>query len=82
MMVGDGWTIATSRAACYRVSDDGWKHLSNDVIASIHSFPPKWIAVMRRMAMACEHVCQAARGDLPAEDESSEEDDDTESDDE
>ena len=38
--------------------------------------------MMRRMAMAYEQVRQVARGDLPAEDESSEEDDDTESDDE
>ena len=37
---------------------------------------------MRRMDMACEHICRAARGDLPAEDVSSKEDDDTESDDE
>ena len=37
---------------------------------------------MRRMAMACEQVHWAMRGDLPMEDESSEEDDDTESDDE
>ena len=64
------------------VSDDGWKHLSNDVIASIHSFPVEWNFVMRRMAMACEHIHRAVRGDLPIEDESSEEDDDTESDDE
>ena len=37
------------------ISDDGWKHLSNDVIASIHSFPLEWTSVMRRMAMACEY---------------------------
>ena len=64
------------------ISDDGWQHLSSDMIASIHIFPPEWIAVMRRMAMACEHVRRAMRGDLLAEDESYEEDDDTESDDE
>ena len=32
--------------------------------------------------MDCEHFHQAARGDLPTQDEFSEEDDDTESDDE
>ena len=32
--------------------------------------------------MACEHFLRVVRGDLPAEDESSEEDDDTESNDE
>ena len=64
------------------VSDDGWQHLSNDVIASIHSFPPKWTGVMRRMAMTYEHIRRVARGDLPAKDESSEEDDDIESEDE
>ena len=48
------------------------------MIASIHSFPPEWTYVMRRMAMACEHIRRATRGDLPVEDESSEEDDDTE----
>ena len=63
------------------ISDDGWQHLSRDLITSIHSFPLEWTAVMRRMAMACEQVRRAARGDLPTEDESSEEDDDTESDD-
>ena len=52
------------------------------MIASIHSFPPKWTSVMRRMAMACEHIRRATRGDLPEEDESSEEDDEIESDDE
>ena len=64
------------------VSDDGWQHLSNDMIASIHSFPLEWTSMMRRMAMACEDISQVARGNIPAEDESSEEDDDTESDDE
>ena len=49
------------------------------MITSIHSFPPKWIVVMRRMAMAYEQVRRAARGDIPTEDESSEEDDDSES---
>ena len=38
--------------------------------------------MMRRMAMACEHIHWAARSDLPIEDDSSEEDDDTKSDDE
>ena len=52
------------------------------MISSIHSFPLEWTSVMRRMAMACEHIRQAARGNLPAEDESSKEDDDTEPDDE
>ena len=64
------------------ISDDGWQHLSNDLIASIHSFPLEWTSVMRRVAMACDYLCRAARGDLPVEDESSEEDDDTEPDDE
>ena len=64
------------------VSNDGWNHLSNDVIASIHSFPPEWTSVMRKMTMACDYLRQAVRDDLPAEDESSEEDDDTEPDDE
>ena len=52
------------------------------MIAAIHNLPPEWTGVMRKMAMACEHFRQAARGDLPAEDESSEEYDDTKSDDE
>ena len=55
-----------------RVFDDGWQHLSNDVIASIHSFPLEWTSVMRNMAVACDYLRRAARGDLPAEDESSE----------
>ena len=54
------------------VSDDGWQHLRNDVIASIHSFPPDWTPVMRRITVACDYFRRAARGDLPAEDESSE----------
>ena len=37
--------------------------------------------VMRKMAVDCEHFRRAVRGDLPAKDESSKEDDDTESDD-
>ena len=64
------------------VSDDGWKHLSSDMIAAIHNLPSELTGVMMKMAMACEHFLWAARGDLPAEDESYEEDDDTKSDDE
>ena len=52
------------------------------MIVAIHNLPPEWTGVMTKMAMACEHFRQAVRGDLPAEDESSEEDDDTELDDE
>ena len=37
---------------------------------------------MRNMAVACDYLRRAARGDLPVEDESFEEDDDTEPDDE
>ena len=64
------------------ISNDGWQHLNNDMIASIHIFPPEWTSVMRRMAMACEYFRRAVRGDLPAEDESSKENDDTKTDDE
>ena len=64
------------------VSDDGWQHLSSEMISAIHNLPPEWIGVMRKMAMAREHFRWASRGDIPAEDESSEEDNDTESDDE
>ena len=52
------------------------------MISSIHNLPREWTGVMRKMAMACEHFHQVARGDLPTKDESSKEDDDTESDDE
>ena len=65
-----------------RVSDDGWQHLSTDIIATIQNLPPELIGVMRKMAVACEHFRRATRGDLPAEDESSEEDEGTEPDDE
>ena len=41
------------------ISDDGWQHLSRDLITSIHSFPLEWTAVMRRMALACEQVRRA-----------------------
>ena len=65
-----------------RVSDDGWQHLSSEMIAAIHNLPPESTGVMRKMAMDCEHFRWAARGDLPAEDESSKKDDDIELDDE
>ena len=52
------------------------------MIACIHSFPPEWTVMMRRMAVACDHIRWAVRGDLPTENESFEEDDDTDSDDE
>ena len=52
------------------------------MIASIHIFPPEWTSIMRNMVVACDYIRRAARGDLLAEDESSEEDDDTEPDDE
>ena len=64
------------------ISDDGWQHLNNDLITSIHSFPPEWTSVMRRVVVACDYLHWAARGDLPTEDESSKEDDDTKPDDE
>ena len=64
------------------VSDDGWQHLSSDMIVAIHNLPLELIVVMRKMAMACKHFHRVARGDLPAEDESSKEDDDTKLDDE
>ena len=64
------------------VSDVGWQHLSIDFIATIHNLHPELTGVMRKMAVACEHFCQAVRDDLPAEDESSSKYDDTESDDE
>ena len=38
--------------------------------------------MVRRMVVACDYIRRAARGNLPAEDESSKEDDDTEPDDE
>ena len=63
------------------VSDDGWQHLSSDMIVAIHNLPLELTCVMRKMAMACEHFRRAVRGDIPAEDVSSEEDDGTESDD-
>ena len=37
---------------------------------------------MRKMVVACDYIHRATRGDIRAEDESSEEDDDTELDDE
>ena len=62
-----------------KISDVGLQHLDNELISAIHSVPPEWTSLMRRMAMACDYVCRAARGDLPVEDdESYEEDDDTE----
>ena len=64
------------------ISDDGWQHLNNDMIASIHSFPPEWTPVLRRVVVVYDYLRLEARGDLPGEDESSEEDDDTELDDE
>ena len=47
------------------------------LIATIHIVPPKWTSVMRRMAVACDYLRRAARGDILVEDESSEEDGDT-----
>ena len=63
------------------ISDDGWQHLNNDLIAAIHSFPLEWTSVMRNMVMAYDYLHQATRGDLRTKDESSKEDDDTELDD-
>ena len=49
-----------------RVSDDGWQHLSTNIISVIHNLPPDLTGVMRKMAVACEHFRWAERGDLPA----------------
>ena len=64
------------------ISDGSWQHLNNDLVATIHSFTLEWTSVMRRVVVACDYLHRAARGDLPAEDESSKEDDDTKPDDE
>ena len=64
-----------------RVSDDGWQHLSTNLIASIRNLPLELTGMMRKMAVACEHFRWMVRGDLPVEDEPSLEDYDTESDD-
>ena len=65
------------------IYDVGWKHLDNELIASIHSVPSNWTSVMRRMAMACDYIRWEAQGDILAgDDESYEEDDDVEPDDE
>ena len=65
-----------------RVSDVGWQHLNTNFIATIHNLPPELTGVMRKMAVAFEHFLQMARGGLLAEDVSSSEYDDAESDDE
>ena len=63
------------------ISNDGWNHLDNDLIASIHSVPLEWTSVMRRMVIACDYFRWVARGDLPTEgDEPSEEEDDDDTD--
>ena len=65
------------------ISDNGSECLDNTLIAAIHSVPPEWTSVMRRMVVACDYLRRTVRGDLPTEDdESSEEDDDTKPDDE
>ena len=48
------------------------------MIVAIHNLRLELTSVMRKMAMASEHFRWEARGDLPIEDVSSEEDDDTE----
>ena len=56
--------------------------MDDELIATIHTVPSEWTYVMRRMAIACDYLCRAVQGDLPAEDdESSEEeyDDDIDS---
>ena len=50
----DGVLLYLERLAT-GVSDDGWQHLSSDMIATIHILPSKLTGVMRKMAMACEH---------------------------
>ena len=57
--------------------------MHNELIVAIHSVPPEWTSVMRRMVVACDYFRRVARGDLPAEDDDSskeENDDDTYSD--
>ena len=59
------------------IYDDGWQHLDNEFIVTIHSVPPEWTSVMRRMVVACDDFLRVVQRDLPAEDdESSEEQDD------
>ena len=61
------------------VSDVGWKHLNTNFITAVHNIPPDLTGVMRKMAVACEHFRQMARGGVLALDSSSSEDDESES---
>ena len=75
------WLVPYMEELATGVSDVGWKHLNSNFIAAIHNLPPELTGVMRKMAVACEHFRWMARGGLLAEDVSSSEDDDAESND-
>ena len=51
------------------VTDNGWKHLNNDLIVACYHAPVEWIPLMRRIAVATEYVRAVAQGDVLVEEE-------------
>ena len=42
------------------LTDDGWKYLEDDLIATCYRGRPEWISHMRRITVAAEYVRVAA----------------------
>ena len=60
------------------VTDNEWQYIDDYLIIAFYKAPPKWISMMRRIAVAAEYVTTATQGDVLMEEEISNEEEDTE----
>ena len=49
------------------------------MITAFYKAPPKWISMMRRITVVVDYVGVAIQGDVPMEEESSDDEEDTDS---
>ena len=59
------------------VTDDGWQYLDDNLIAACYRAPLEWLSQMRRIVVVVVYVKAVARGFIPMEEESSNEEEDT-----
>ena len=38
------------------MTDDGWKHLDDNLIDSCYRAPPKWIPLLKRITVAADYI--------------------------
>ena len=64
------------------VTDDGLRHLDDDLIVMCYKASPEWISRMRRIMVVAKYVIVERHGDVSMEEKSSDEEDTESEDDE